>query len=488
MKLHSRISFIAFAFLSLFLAPSLFANQIDDESKILAGILPNSRLLREILAANPSIGFEHYRNLSYAKWMTQSPGRSTSPHDRLHRISEWSSDHLKDFYYDCDVLFYPFGGADILNAKEFFPGCTEYVLVGLEPVGTFPKVSELLRPVNSNTMQLSDKNVATLRGLFLGIQLNDEALINRGYVITGRTTKAQQQSLINGNGPILTYLLANTFSQILSVRTFCLDENGEEHSQASIYEPLVCQRDELKGVHVFFSTATKKKIVTYVQSNLGNQPYNNLPGFVKDSALYTYLEKRIQNRKMFSMFKAASYLTHWDTFSNVRQFVLEHSQGILSDDSGIPFRFYSRKKWKVALYGKYIEPIKDFKNVYQDDLANFYEKHSSLPILFSYGYNFENASLMKWNRIKQNEAAAPPEVEKTTVRKPEGAGVPQRAANKTTRTLEVSPQKNKAPIATFEIPPLKSGKAATTQSPQSRSNQKSKGKNRVKRPGEISQE
>ena len=73
-----------------------------------------------------------------------------------------------------------------------------------------------------------------------------------------------------------------------------------------------------------------------------------------------------------SMYKAASYLSHQDKFSIIRSKVLELSQAIVEDDSGIPYRFFDHDKWDITLYGGYSAPIPLFKNKIQPDLKTAY--------------------------------------------------------------------------------------------------------------------
>ena len=60
---------------------------------------------------------------------------------------------------------------------------------------------------------------------------------------------------------------------------------------------------------------------------------------------------------------------HSDNFSQVRGYLLAHSKVILQDDSGIPYRFFSKDKWNLRFYGHYPGPIRRFLKNAQPDLA-----------------------------------------------------------------------------------------------------------------------
>src|ERR1700758_5522287 len=57
---------------------------------------------------------------------------------RLSIMRAWSKSDLAGMNKTETNMFYPFAGADILNAYTLFPHATRFVMVGLEPVGTLP--------------------------------------------------------------------------------------------------------------------------------------------------------------------------------------------------------------------------------------------------------------------------------------------------------------------------------------------------------------
>ena len=74
---------------------------------------------------------------NHARYMDQiwNVFRQTAP-----RLVAFSQTELEDINTRCHTLFYPFGGPDFLFANAFFPEMDTYVLIGLEPAGTAPKV------------------------------------------------------------------------------------------------------------------------------------------------------------------------------------------------------------------------------------------------------------------------------------------------------------------------------------------------------------
>ena len=90
-----------------------------------------------------------------------------------------------------------------------------------------------------------------------------------------------------------------------------------------------------------------------------------------------------------TLLKAASYLMHSNNFSQVRDFLLAHSKIILQDDSGIPYRFFSKDKWNIRHCGRYVGPINRFKEYPQPDLAKENAASKPAPLEFSFGYQWQ---------------------------------------------------------------------------------------------------
>jgi hypothetical protein len=90
--------------------------------------------------------------------------------------------------------------------------------------------------------------------------------------------------------------------------------------------------------------------------------------------------------------KSASYLMHRDSFSRIRSFILEKSNHVVEDDSGMPLAFFPADKWARSFYGMYTQPISLFAARYQPDLRAIYKdaaKNGVKPLPFGTGYNFK---------------------------------------------------------------------------------------------------
>ncbi|MBR1734758.1 MAG: hypothetical protein IJ730_04845, partial [Alphaproteobacteria bacterium] len=169
--------------------------------------------------------------------------------------------------------------------------------------------------------------------------------------------------------------LAKLDFEINNVEDLSIDETGREVTRSP---------GMLDCVKI---TCTKRgennpRNVYYVRADLNNDNklLINLFNFMKKQPFQTY-------------FKSASYAI-WDrTLSKIREFILNNSQFILQDDTGVPFVNFNNKKWTKYAFGTYTEPNLPnlFRKYKQPQMADYFEKHQKASIPFKMGYGFYNA-------------------------------------------------------------------------------------------------
>jgi hypothetical protein len=92
----------------------------------------------------------------------------------------------------------------------------------------------------------------------------------------------------------------------------------------------------------------------------------------------------------YTLLKSASYLLHDPQFTDIRDTILEVTEVLVQDDTGVPYRFLTRG-WNVKLYGQYARPIADFNYGYQPDLERAYSAFAPLhPLPFPFGYHWRS--------------------------------------------------------------------------------------------------
>jgi hypothetical protein len=75
--------------------------------------------------------------------------------------------------------------------------------------------------------------------------------------------------------------------------------------------------------------------------------------------------------------------------------ILDESEYILQDDSGIPVPYFDTTKWDLTFYGNYTRPIPLFTARHQEDLYDIYSGNKGYnikPLPFGIGYKFRKGT------------------------------------------------------------------------------------------------
>ena len=337
----------------LFSKPAPQTRDANDVGRFLAG-LPG-------VAGSPFAGLEkqeewkeHSRQLNDDWAEVQAGG--------IPAMSQFQTEALGGSTVGNSVVFYPFSGPDALMVGVFFPHCPTFVMVGLEPPGTLPAPN-----------QLAAKD--------LGIYLDDVrstiySELHRSFFITREMDRQFRGQVSDGLLPTILHLLVRTNHTIVGHRYVRLEQDGSIAGRAA--------GDKTAGPHgvqIDFRAGSDRLLqrlyyfsVNLSDSRLGkDQPFLNF--LAKLSGVTTYM-------------KATSYMPHHPEFSIVRRQILDRSAAILQDDSGIPYRFFDPKQWRVQLYGAFDHPYGSFKWLAQPDLKKAYETLNPKPLHFRIGYGF----------------------------------------------------------------------------------------------------
>lgn len=294
---------------------------------------------------------------------------------RLDKLRSFHDTVLNPMLHMQGSLFYPFSGPDYLYAGQFFPEAAHYILVGLEPVG--------------NPYCLLNRDADSLSGYFESLNRSLDAILNFSFFRTNSMEVDLKKADLDGVAHLLLLFLKRDGQQLLSCRPFVLDSLGQKR-MAYTFDSLKTKLEGTAGIEiVFYDSSGKKKTLDYHCVNLSDPWLRKKPGFMRylqqDSVYLTYL-------------KGASYLLHKAHFSRIRYAILNSSNALVQDDSGIPLRYLTAgsRAWSIHLFGSYSEPISLFKKAYQQDLDSLYKTQGSRKLGFGIGYNFKdrNSNLM----------------------------------------------------------------------------------------------
>lgn len=301
----------------------------------------------------------------------------------LEHIPAWSAKNIASKVDTSGVVFYPLGGPDVAYALSFFPNASEYVLVGLEPIGKFDDVKKAVNDPKS----------------FEQIRRSLATYLKGGYFITSEMGKTLSNKFLRGTLYLILLELSALNFEIHNVENISVDQHGDEvaRGQAALNcVKITCKKRGKENLqHIYYMRADLSD---------SNVALINIFNFMKRKNFYTFL-------------KSASYAI-WDkSLSRVRRFILDNSRFILQDDTGAPFSSFDQG-WNIYAFGSYTEPtLSRFRKVYnQPRMAEFFENSREATIPFKIGYGFYQARpnlllAVSKNKIKNDNKKIIEEVE-----------------------------------------------------------------------------
>jgi len=289
------------------------------------------------------------------------------------KMRPWAESYVSPRLPSSRVVFYPFGGPDILYADVFMPSADLYILIGLEDAGAAPRLEGILK--------------SRLK-VFLGNYsqaFND--LMRSGFFRRLEMMSELSSETIKGVLPICLVLLARMGKELVSVETGGLSETGEflAAPEGSQPPPKAFRLRYLNPQDGIIST------VVYFSQDLSNAP------FEKNKALGALLARNLPN--CYTIIKSASYLMHNYGFSAIRNMILQYSDAVLQDDSGVLFKLFDPKVWTLNLHGVYNGPTKQFGEYFEPALCQAFQGGGK-PLSFRYGYELSSNLLWAVKKIQ----------------------------------------------------------------------------------------
>ncbi len=332
-------------------APALGAPraEIDAAARVLAGLPPwaPSRFTAALGEA------DHWAR--HRRWMDRRWDRfdqATVEPLRRWAVTELGGDTPR-------VVFYPFGGPDILNARLLFPQATTYLLFGLERIGRLPDATAPPRAVVHAL-------VAVRRAARAQLGLN--------FFRTREMHAELAASAYAGVAGLMLLQLVRNGDEIVDAQTGFVAIDGT-FAAADPAPP-----DRPAALRVRFRAANDSTLRTalFVRGDISDRAWSStlgLPHLV------------LRAGPVATLVKAASYLLYEPEFDDVRSTILARSTLVVTEGSGVPVHFFEPDRWSRAAFGKVTRPIKGFARRYcLDDLAAVARGGSSAPLAFSFGY------------------------------------------------------------------------------------------------------
>lgn len=318
----------------------------NDVARFLAGLEPAAQSPLASLTRDPS--WQYHARLLNQAW-------TGLEQRRLAKIRAWSEANLTE---PQPVVLYMFSGPDFLYVDAFFPNRTTYVMSGLEPVGQVPVVA--------------DGSRRSMGSALAGLRESVGSSLNYSFFKTKQMRATFSTNRFNGVLPVLYLFLARSGKAIHDVTLIGIDAEGKVVPAGT--------REAAPGVKIVFSggEGAPQQTLYYVQTDVSDHGLKKT-GFLKFCEDLGAADGFI---------KSASYLLHANSFSTMRNFLLDRTAALVQDDSGIPVRYFSSEAWRLRPFGRYRGPIPLFNAKYQSKLNDVYRKSNPPHLDFGVGYRW----------------------------------------------------------------------------------------------------
>lgn len=282
---------------------------------------------------------------------------------RLDTMAKWSLAEIQPQLTRPDCLKYMFGGPDFIHAVTLFPGVPEYVLAGLEPLGTLPDFFAM--------------DEAQLNSYLSHLNYTLRSITRRNFFITKEMREDFGQQGVDGVFPVLLYFATLSGHKVVEANYVSLQEDGSV---------LQSGQEEADGIWIrirkenpSFSDPPEQNLY-YFKTDLSNN------GFKNGAPFHRFLSNWGTS---VAYLKAASFLMHMDDFTNIRNFLVGDCQYVLQDASGLPAEFFSLY-YNLTFYGNYTGPIDMFSEFDQPWLHRVYQSGVAKPLPFGTGYRMKD--------------------------------------------------------------------------------------------------
>ena len=287
------------------------------------------------------------------------------------------------------AVIYPFGGGDLLSAITSFPDATEFYTLSLELAGDIQRINlledyiqthdelKLLRNLSENLLNISNTPTSTIN--------------------TNENLKATQRGYIRGLITLALVALAIHEQEPLSLRYFRLEENGNIHY---LNDDDITTLEGNQSMPLSEEWTTPDFSVAFTNYELRFKPQGqdgpirvhrhiaaNLKNTYFDHSTPAY--KHLTGKgHVLAMTKGALYLLWQDEFSNIRDYLIEHADFMVSDSTGLSPLHVPPGVFKYRTYGRFDGVFNELEKFipHSEALLDIFKRQPYRPMPYRYGY------------------------------------------------------------------------------------------------------
>ncbi|MDP9152362.1 MAG: hypothetical protein M3O36_20745 [Myxococcota bacterium] len=273
------------------------------------------------------------------------------------------------------VVVYPFGGGDLVSALATFPDASTITTISLEPAGD-------IRPVDTMGPDRLAQELAEHRAHL-------ERLFEKAHSRTDNLEKEARTALPGELVFALAALVVHG-AEPLALRYFQLAADGSpsyvSRAELDAAKTSAARRLLFANAELSFRRAGDDRAPVQMLRHLS---FNLDDAHLKaDPSLIAYLNTLAPAGRVAAMTKAATHLLWNDHFSLVRGWLLDHTDWMISDSTGIPPRIAGPAGFTQDTYGMFDGPapfgMPDGRD--GDDLKKLFKSRPARDLAFRYGY------------------------------------------------------------------------------------------------------
>lgn len=276
------------------------------------------------------------------------------------------------------TVVYPFGGGDLISALTTYPDAQDITTMSLEHAGDPRRIRKITNKQLKESLALIR---ATSSGLLVANDSKTENLMKgqRGE-IPGQLSFFLIALMVHGYEPVkVRYVKVKPDGTLYGLTVDELEKL--ESKEAQLLKKGWTSPD--------FSEAFDNVELTFAKKGESAQRTHRHFAFNLDNDHFGTPEdgqKKFLDTKgrVVAMTKAASYLLWRPNFSNIRTWLLEHMEFMVSDSTGVPPQIAKEAGFEQQFFGRFDESFLAGNPKINADFKKLWEKAPPLP--FRYGY------------------------------------------------------------------------------------------------------